>query len=121
MVANALLVRVTERHGELAIRASRSRPRTPRQTIGRGRRIIISRRSCDAASALALGTVALLPAILPPTLPRADGIHLNKAMLVLGIVAATATILLSTVAPVWRRSAIDIATSLKRVSDSYVR
>jgi predicted permease len=103
-VANLLLVRMSLRERELAVRSALggSRARLIRQTLAEA--VLISGAGTLVGVALAYAGIHELAAISPPNLPRLDKISLDPAVLLFSIAAGCAAAMLFGLVPALRAS-----------------
>ena len=117
-VANLLLVRVTARSRELAVRAA----------MGAGRRHLIRQMLTESlllgAAGGAMGlllaslSMELLRVLLPAELPRLDQIQIDGGVVAFALAIAAAAGLLFGLLPAWRASAMNVNDALKSGSRS---
>ncbi len=117
-VANLLLVRVTARSRELAVRAA----------MGAGRRHLIRQMLTESLLLGAAGGVMglllaslsmeLLRVLLPAELPRLDQIQIDGGVVAFALAIAAAAGLLFGLLPAWRASAMNVNDALKSGSRS---
>jgi putative ABC transport system permease protein len=112
-VANALLVRISERRQELAVRASlgADRWRLVRQLLTEG--AMLAAGGALVGLSLAAFTAPLLRSILPSEIPRADAVGVNGWMLLFAIAAAAVTTITAATLPAWRGARVDLVPALK--------
>lgn len=113
-VGAALLVRLSERRGELGVRAAlgAGRTRLVRQLLAEGAVLSIGGSALGVACAAILQPV--LRRLLPASIPRVGNVAPSGWLIVFAICAALATIILATLLPAWSGSKIDTARLLLR-------
>lgn len=117
-VANLLLVRVTARTRELAVRTA----------LGAGRRHLIRQMLTESlllgaaggAGGLALASLSMevLRILLPPEMPRAGEIQIDGGVVAFALAVSAAAGLLFGLLPAWRASALNVNDALKSGSRS---
>lgn len=117
-VANLLLVRVTARSRELAVRTA----------LGAGRRHLIRQMLTESLLLGAAGGVAglllaslsmeLLRVLLPPEVPRLAEIGIDGGVVAFALAVSVAAGLLIGLLPAWRASAMNVNDALKSASRS---
>ncbi|HET9372443.1 MAG TPA: ADOP family duplicated permease [Vicinamibacterales bacterium] len=115
-VGNALLVRLGERQRELAVRASlgAGRTRLARQLVTEG--LVLAAAGTIAGCTLASLLLPIFRSLVPATVPRADEMQVDVWMLAFAAGAAIVVTVLSTLAPAWQTSRVDLVTAIKRAS-----
>jgi putative ABC transport system permease protein len=114
-VANALLVRVAMRRGDLAVRAAlgAARGRLTRQLIAEGAVVAVA--GTVAGTLLAMALLPAMRTLLPLSIPRGDEIDVNGWWIVFAAATATASTVLAALAPAWGGARLDLSTAVKRV------
>ena len=112
-VANLLLVRMTARARELAVRTA----------LGAGRRHLIRQMLTEsvllavagglAGSLLAVWSMGLLRALLPADMPRSGEISIDAGVIAFALAISAASGLIFGLLPAWRASAINVNDALK--------
>ena len=117
-VANALLIRVTERRRELALRTAMgaTRVRLLRQLLVEG--AVLAAVGTVAGTALALVLMPILRALVPATVPRGDEIGIDPIVFWFAAAVVALVTLLAALAPAWRGSSVASAAELRRTSAS---
>lgn len=112
--ANALLIRVTERQRELAMRSAlgASRARLLRQLLIEG--ATLSALSAAAGVLLALALMPALRSLVPATIPRANEIGVDATVLGFALVLTVLVTMLSALVPAWRGAGLDAGARLKQ-------
>jgi predicted permease len=112
-VANALLVRVSERRRELAVRASlgANRIRLVRQLLVEG--AVLSTAGAAAGVLAAIAVAPIVRSLIPAVIPRADEIGIDPPMLLFATVAAAATTIAAALVPAWRGARVELVSTLK--------
>jgi putative ABC transport system permease protein len=115
-VSGALLVRVTRRQREMALRAAlgADRRRLLTQLLTEG--AVLAGAGAIAGTLLAIVLHPVLRALVPPIVPRGDEIGVSFPLLLFAAATAGLTTILSGLAPAWRGANFDVMTALKRVS-----
>jgi putative ABC transport system permease protein len=115
-VCNALLIRVTERQRELAMRAAlgASRARLLRQLLIEGSTLAAI--SAAAGVVLAMAVMPWLRALVPASVPRAGEIGVDASVLAFALAAAIVVTIIAAVVPAWRGARLDAASRLKQGS-----
>ena len=116
--ANALLIRISERRRELALRTvlGASRAVLLRQLLTEG--LVISSVGTTVGLGLAIVMMPALRTLVPPTVPRGDEIGIDAATFVFAAAAVAFVTLLAAFVPAWRGASLGISESLKRSSGS---
>jgi predicted permease len=120
-VANLLLVRASERRGELALRTSLGAP------LGRIARLLLAESlligMCGGALGVALAIVGVrvLPGLLPPDLPRLGEIAMNSRILGFALVATVVPSIAIGLAPLVQIGKGGLATALRESRTGAVR
>jgi putative ABC transport system permease protein len=112
-VANLLLVRMSQRERELAVRAALggSRGTLVRQMLVEA--FVIAGAGAALGLALASGGIDLLTAIGPENLPRLDEIALDPVVFGFTLIAAVLSALVFGIVPAMRASRVDVADVLR--------
>jgi predicted permease len=115
-VANALLVRVSERQREFAVRTSlgAGRRRLARQLLTEG--LVLSIAGTTLGTLLAMLLPPVLRALVPPMVPRADEIGVNLSILAFAGGAVGIVTVVAALAPAWRGARVDLVSTLKQAS-----
>jgi len=118
-VANLLLVRVSARERELAVRAAigAGRWRLLRQMMTES--LILALAGGALGCVLAGWTTELLRILLPAAVPRTADIKIDLGVLGFALAVSAATGLLFGVLPAWRASQSDVSLGLRSGSRSY--
>jgi predicted permease len=112
-VANLLLVRASERRGELALRTSLG---APMQRIARlllGESLLLGTAGGLLGAGLAVASVRYLPGLLPPDLPRLGEITVNGRILAFALVATLVPSVAFGLAPIAQAWTTGLATALR--------
>jgi putative ABC transport system permease protein len=114
-VANLLLARATRRQTELAVRTAlgAGRSRLVRQLITES--AVLAAISGVAGITVAIVAHPVVRALLPPTMPRLDDIHLDIIVLAFGLLVSTMSGIVLGVVPAVRASRLDLSRSLTGV------
>jgi putative ABC transport system permease protein len=117
-VANLLLVRVTARSRELAVRMALGAGRSQliRQMLTES--LLLGTAGGAAGLLLASLSMELLRVLLPPELPRLDEIQIDSGVVGFALAIAAAAVLLFGFLPAWRASAMNVNDALKSGSRS---
>lgn len=117
-VANLLLVRVTARSRELAVRSAlgAGRRRLIRQTLTES--LLLGAAGGAAGLLLASLSMELLKALLPPEVPRLSEIQIDGGVVAFALAVSAAVGLLFGFLPAWRASAMNVNDALKSGSRS---
>lgn len=117
-VANLLLVRVTARSRELAVRTAlgAGRRNLIRQMLGES--LLLGAAGGAAGLLLAAVSLELLLVLLPPELPRLGEIRIDGGVVAFAVAISAAAGLLFGFLPAWRASAINVNDALKSGSRS---
>ena len=117
-VANLLLVRVTARSREFAVRAAlgAGRRHLIRQTLTES--LLLGAAGGAAGLLLASLSMELLRVLLPPELPRLDEIQIDGGVVAFALAIAAAAGMLFGFLPAWRASAMNVNDALKSGSRS---
>jgi putative ABC transport system permease protein len=112
-VASMLLARGTTRTSELAIRASMgaARPRLVRQLLTES--MVLSGLGGVAGVLIALGAMGAITGLIPPSIPRVDGITIDGWVLLFSLFVTVATGLIFGLAPALFASRTDLVGALK--------
>jgi putative ABC transport system permease protein len=112
-VASMLLARGTTRTSELAIRASMgaARPRLIRQLLTES--MVLSAMGGVAGVVIALATMGAVKNLIPPSIPRVDGIAIDGWVLLFSVVVTVGTGLIFGLAPSLFASRTDLVGALK--------
>jgi putative ABC transport system permease protein len=112
-VASMLLARGTTRTSELAIRASMgaARPRLIRQLLTES--MLLSAMGGVAGVVIALGAMGAIKNLIPPSIPRVDGITIDGWVLLFSLFVTVATGLIFGLAPALFASRTDLVGALK--------
>jgi predicted permease len=112
-VANALLVRVSERRRELAVRASlgATRLRLLRQLLVEG--AVLAAAGAAAGILASIAVAPVLRSLIPAVIPRADEIGVDPAMLLFATGAAAVTTIVAALIPAWRGARVELVSTLK--------
>lgn len=112
-VASMLLARGTTRTSELAIRASMgaARPRLIRQLLTES--MVLSAMGGVAGVLIALGTLGAIKDLIPPSIPRVDGIAIDGWVLLFSLFVTLVTGLAFGLAPALFASRTDLVGALK--------
>lgn len=115
-VAGALLVRMAERHRELAVRASLGAEpwRLGREAVSEG--LVLGLFGTAGGVLLAVVTLPVFRALVPSAVPRADEMGLTLSLFVFAAGIACLVGVLSALVPAFQASRIDVAPALKRAS-----
>jgi len=116
-VASALLVRLTERQRELAVRSSlgASRYRLARQAVAEA--LVLSVSGTTAGLVLTIGILPAFRALVPFIVPRADELGPNPWLVAFAAGAALLAATMSALVPAWQASRkSDLLSALKRGS-----
>ena len=115
-VANLLLARASKRSGELAIRTAlgASRARLVRQLMVEN--LMLALAGCAAGYLVAMWTVPMLLAAMPPGLPRLTEVQVDAQAAGFALLVAAATSVLFGAAPAWRAARVDLNETLKASS-----
>ena len=118
-VANLLLVRVTARGRELAVRTALGRGTAPPDSADAdGEPAAGRRRAESAALLLAAWSMDLLRVLLPADMPRADEISIDAGVIGFALAVSAAAGLVFGLLPAWRASAVNVNDALEgRVAD----
>jgi putative ABC transport system permease protein len=111
-LAGLLVARSAARQRELAVCAAlgAGTGRLARQALGEA--LLLVAAGGAAGLALALAAMGLLPALLPPDLPRGEGVHMDGAVLAFVLGASLVTGLAAAAAPAWRAARAPLAQAL---------
>jgi len=111
-VANLLIAQSARRQPELAVRTAlgAGRSRLVRQLITES--ACLAAISGAAGISMAIAAFPVIRALVPPTLPRADGIGVDVTVLFFGLLVSTASGLVFGVLPAFRASRLDPFQSL---------
>ena len=117
-VASALLVRLTERHRELAVRASlgAGRVRLLRQLVTEGAALAVA--GTLGGSLVAAAVIPVLRSLLPISVPRGDEIGVDASFLLFAAAAAGVVTILAALIPALAASRVDLVSAFKRGSPS---
>ena len=117
-VANLLLVRVTGRAREIAVRTAlgAGRGRLARQMLAES--LLLAMAGGAGGLLLAAWSVELVRAILPANLPRVDEIAVDGGVVGFGLAVSAAAGLLFALLPTWRAAAMNVSEGLKAGSRS---
>jgi predicted permease len=117
-VASALLVRLTERHRELAVRGSlgADRMRLLRQLVTEGATLAAA--GTLAGSLVAAAAIPVLRSLLPISVPRGDEIGVDASFLIFAASAAAVVTILAALVPAFAASRVDLISAFKRGSPS---
>ena len=112
-VANLLLVRVTARARELAVRRAlgAGNLRLFRQMLGES--LVLALAGGAAGLLLALWSMDLLKALLPGEVPRVEDIRIDTGVLIFALVITAAAGVLFGLLPGWRAARMNMNASLK--------
>jgi putative ABC transport system permease protein len=111
-LAGLLLARSTARQRELAVCTAlgAGRGRLAGQVIAEGLLLVLA--GGAGGLGLAWAGMRVLPALLPPDLPRAEGVRLDGALLAYVFAASIATGLLAAAIPAWRAAGARLSRAL---------
>ncbi len=117
-VANLLLVRVTARSRELAIRTAlgAGRRRLIRQMVSES--LLLALAGGAGGLLLAVWSMDLLRILLPASVPRVEDIRVDGAVIAFALAVSTAAGLLLGAIPAWRACATNVNEALKSGSRS---
>lgn len=117
-VANLLVVRVTARSRELAVRTAlgAGRGRLVRQTLMES--LLLGAAGGAAGLVLASFSMEVLRVLLPAEVPRAGDIQIDGGVVAFGLAISTLAGLLFGVLPAWRAAAMNVHDALKSASRS---
>jgi putative ABC transport system permease protein len=120
-VANLLLVRVTARGRELAVRTALGAGRGDlfRQLLGESLLLATAGGACGLL--LAAWSMDLLRSFLPADMPRAGDIHMDPGVIAFGLAVSAAAGVLFGFLPAWRAAAMNVNDALKAGSRSATR
>jgi putative ABC transport system permease protein len=118
-VANLLLVRVTARSRELAVRAAvgAGRGRLLRLMLGESLLLGLAGGACGLVTAA--WSMDLLRAMLPANVPRAADIRIDGGVIAFALIVSAAAAILFGMLPAWRASRFDVIEALKAGSRSH--
>jgi predicted permease len=118
-VANLLLVRVTARARELAVRRAlgAGHGRLFRQMLAES--LLLALAGGAAGLLLALWSMDLLKALLPAEVPRAADIRIDMGVMLFALAIASAAGLLFGLLPAWRAARLNMNEAIKGGSRSY--
>jgi putative ABC transport system permease protein len=118
-VANLLLVRVTARARELAVRRAlgAGHARLFRHMLAES--LVLALAGGAAGLLLALWSMDLLKALLPAEVPRAADIRIDVGVMIFALASAVAAGVLFGLLPAWRAARMNMNASLKGGSRSY--
>jgi putative ABC transport system permease protein len=111
-LAGLLVARSAARQRELSVCAAlgAGAARLARQALGEA--LLLVAAGGAAGLALALAAMRLLPALLPPDLPRGEGVRMDGALLAFVLAASLVTGLAAAAAPAWRAARTPLAQAL---------
>jgi len=112
-VANLLLVRVTARARELAVRTAfgASRGHLIRQMLAES--LLLAMAGGAGGLLLAAWSMDLLHVLLPAEMPRASEIHMDAGVLAFALAVSAAAGILFGLLPAWRASSMNVNETLK--------
>jgi putative ABC transport system permease protein len=112
-VAHLQLVRAAGRERELAVRAAlgASRVRVVRQLVTEG--LVLAAAGAAAGLALTYGTVRMLVALAPPSLPRIAQVSVDERVVLFALGATLVAAIVFGLAPAIRGTRFDVSDSLK--------
>ncbi len=113
-LANLLLVRVTSRSKEIALRAALGAGRARIAAHLLAESLLLSLVGGAAGILLAWPAVAVLTSLAPRELPRLDEVRMDAGVLLFALLASLAAGLLVAIAPAWRAARINLNDALKR-------
>jgi predicted permease len=118
-VANLLLVRVTARARELAVRRAlgAGHARLFRQMLTES--LLLAVAGGAGGLLLALWSMDLLKALLPPEVPRVDDIRIDTGVLIFSLAITAAAGLLFGLLPAWRAARMNMNEAIKGGSRTY--
>jgi putative ABC transport system permease protein len=118
-VAGLMLARTSARAKELAVRTAlgANRLRILQQFLAES--LVLSAMSGIAGILIAVWSVKLLPAILPPTLPRHEGITINVPVLLFAVAVTIGVAIALALFSSWRASTAGLQQALTAGSRSY--